>query len=105
MISHSATRSTGNMRALSMLVLLCWPVLAADADPPLTAREQKLMERIDTLEQRLAALEARVGSAPATAPADSPPQTQPSSKNPEPGGFLSDTTFNMTLDGYYGYNF
>ncbi|HET9320700.1 MAG TPA: outer membrane beta-barrel protein, partial [Bryobacteraceae bacterium] len=70
------------------------------------------MARIDTMEQRLAALEARLGPSASVAP-DAPKPVQASSavapavtKPHEPaGGFLADTTFNMTLDGYYGYNF
>jgi len=87
-------------------------LVGADTDQPLTPREQKLLARIDTLEQRLAALEARLGPAASAAP-DTPKRVQASSalasadaKRPEPaGGFLADTTFNMTLDGYYDYNF
>jgi hypothetical protein len=92
-----------------ILALACAPSFAADNDPPLSAREQKLLDRIDTLEQRLASIEARLGATPAMASANQvqPPAVLPSSpKTPEPSsGFPSDTTFNMTLDGYYGYNF
>src|SRR4029077_3166609 len=36
----------------------------------------------------------------------SPARPRAFTKPHEPaGGFLADTTFNMTLDGYYGYNF
>lgn len=86
-------------------------LVAADADEPLTPRERKLLERIEVLEQRLAAVEARVTPAP-SAPPDTPKPAPASSlvapteaKAPQPSGFLSDTTFNMTLDGYYAYNF
>jgi len=87
------------------------PLIAADVDPPLTPREQRMLERIDTLEQRLAAIESRLTpAAPATVAAVSQPQPSPFVPAPEAkplqtGGFLSDTTFNMTLDGYYSYNF
>ena len=100
-------------------VLLSWPVFAADVDPPLTARERKMLDRIDTLEQRLAAVESRLATTappeslkraqsqtPVAAPAG--PSTMAAAPAPvvsESGGFLTDTTFNMTLDGYYGYNF
>jgi hypothetical protein len=101
---------------LSILLLGFSLLAGADADPPLSPREQKMLERIDTLEQRLAALESRL-AATASTPADTAKPAQTTSvgapapapaeaKAPEPsGGFLSDTTFNMTLDGYYGYNF
>ena len=95
-----------------MVFLWASPLLvAADADQPLTPREEKLLARIDTLEQRLAALEARLGPATSPAVAVKPAEAsavaaQAVAKPPEPsGGFLADTTFNMTLDGYYGYNF
>jgi len=93
------------------IFLVISPLLAADADPPLTPREQRMLERIDTLEQRLAAIESRLTpAAPATAAAvtqaqPSPVVPVPEVKPPQTGGFLSDTTFNMTLDGYYAYNF
>jgi Putative beta-barrel porin-2, OmpL-like. bbp2 len=99
------------MRALRILmfVLLSWPVFAADADPPLTPRERKMLERIDTLEQRLAMVESRLtATAPAAAESAKPsqaPSAVVATAAPEFGGFLADTTFNMTLDGYYGYNF
>ena len=95
-----------------MLFLWASPFLvAADADQPLTPREEKLLARIDTLEQRLAALEARLGTAAPPAVAVKPAEAsavaaQAVAKPPEPSAsFLADTTFNMTLDGYYGYNF
>jgi hypothetical protein len=87
------------------------PLIAADVDPPLTPREQRMLERIDTLEQRLAAIESRLTpAAPATVAAVSQPQPSPvvpapDAKPLQTGGFLSDTTFNMTHDGYYAYNF
>jgi len=83
-----------------------------------------MLERIDTLEQRLAAVESRLiatvpavdetakptQAAPAvvttTSPANTVTTAAPAAATPpESGGFLADTTFNMTLDGYYGYNF
>jgi len=39
-------------RAL-ILALACARSFAADSEPPLSAREQKLLERIDTMEQYL----------------------------------------------------
>lgn len=114
MFPKSTRRSTNftlNSRLL-FVFLACSPAFAADTEPPLTPREQRMLERIDTLEQRLAALESRLTpAAPAPATVAAVNQLQPSpavprpEPKPQPGGFLSDTTFNMTLDGYYAYNF
>src|SRR5690348_14748331 len=106
------------LRGLAIVILFAAPLLIAeDADQPLTPREQKLMARIDVLEQRLASLEARLGAADPAPVAEAKPAevaavatqavaTQAVAKPHEPaGGFLADTTFNMTLDGYYGYDF
>jgi hypothetical protein len=92
-------------------------------------RERLLLERIDKLERRLSELESRApaGTAGAILPgirnkpevvAESsrtdaqaratgePPATdQISSEDRGVLDFLRDTTFNITLDGYYGYNF
>lgn len=57
-----------------------------------TAREVQLLERIQRLEQRVAALEA--GTPPAAPAPDNPPATLPAG-----------ATLNFYLDGYYGYNF
>lgn len=92
----------------------------------LTKREQELLDRIDRLEQRLAELEARNGSIPTAGPAR-PAPTPPmpdmpgmpgmpmpdKKKSPEEGkaeeqsllAFFRDTTVNVLVDGYYGYNF
>ena len=100
---------------------------AADASSELTERERMLVDRIEKLERRLAALESRselksvleplqpastaaalsqpVGGA-ATIPDEPTADTQQLRK--EDRGvldFLRDTTFNVSLDGYYGYNF
>jgi len=106
------------VRGFAIVILCAAPLLIAeDADQPLTPREQKLVARIDVLEQRLASLEARLGAADPAPVAEAKPAevaavatqavaTQAVAKPHEPaGGFLADTTFNMTLDGYYGYNF
>ena len=88
----------------------------------LSERERLLLERVDQLERRLAEVESRltgkvdVGnegsrlpnlanqSAPLPATPDVVPlQTDPADR--EALDFIRDTTFNVTLDGYYGYNF
>ena len=84
------------MRALLLLAT----ALAAAQEQP-TERERLLLERLEKLEQRVAALEARAADrAPAgrlaEAAAGSPAESAPVA----PG-----TTINVNLDGYYGYNF
>src|SRR5579863_811045 len=106
---------------LSGFLFACPLLIAEDAELPLTPREQKMLERIDTLEHRLAALEARLGAVAPTAPAAEshaqPPEASrpapqvagepdpPTSKNGPLLDFLRGTTFNLTFDGYYAYNF
>ena len=77
-----------------------------------SSREALLIDRIEKLERRLAELEAKLNAkAPssidtvASAPAE--PETRPLAQTDKADGsaleFLSDTTFNVTFDGYYGY--
>lgn len=82
--------------------------------PPLTDREKMLLDRIEKLEQRIAALEAaqkQTGAPPVSAPAQpaapAPAQEQrsPTGDSVSLSGFLAGTTLNVLLDGYYGYNF
>jgi len=87
-------------------------------------RERVLMDRIEKLERRLAELEARTESKttqpakPAGATSGRPeesatseagkPVAEPQQTTKEDRGildFLRDTTINLTVDGYYGYNF
>ncbi|HYM13172.1 MAG TPA: outer membrane beta-barrel protein [Bryobacterales bacterium] len=101
-----------------ILFLAVTTALAGQQAPPWTKREQMLLARIEQLESRLAAVEARLpNAAPAppalpaavpwapdpsspVAPAAATPQA--ASKTPDP---FQGTTINLTLDGYYGYNF
>jgi hypothetical protein len=91
-------------------------------------RERVLVDRIEQLERRLAELEARTsgnGSGePSHAAAKGPAAVEPAPETSAPvqaGGaatapqaatedravldFFRDTTINLTIDGYYGYNF
>ncbi|MEW6211733.1 MAG: porin [Acidobacteriota bacterium] len=83
-------------------------------------RERLLLERIEKLERRLAELESRVANAGVESPLSTKTEAaQPvelkNQSDSDPVGttqedrgaldFLRDTTFNVTLDGYYGYNF
>src|SRR5215831_15983798 len=102
---------------------------AAPADDPsrasaatvteLTPRERMLLDRIEALERRLAELESRSAPRPGSpaeteaqplaargpAPADPAAAAQPSVDDRAILGFLKGTTINLTLDGYYSYNF
>ena len=101
---------------------------AASAASESAERERLLVDRIEKLERRLTELESQRESKgireplqPASTsalpdpPAEGVVKTQPDKTAPEPQqiskedrrslDFLRDTTFNVTLDGYYGYNF
>ena len=74
-----------------------------EGQPPLSSREQMLLDRIEHLEERLAALEAKQEpSAPVTPKADPVQAPQP---QPPASDLLRGTTVNLLLDTYYGYNF
>jgi hypothetical protein len=78
----------------------------AQTAAPWTEREQMLLERIERLEKRLAAVEARSGeTALSSAPAPPAAESIVSGDSPSLPGFLAGTTLNFNLDGYYGYNF
>ncbi len=115
------------------LIFVFWPLTANSQSAPLpqetkrdtvysepSARELTLLKRIADLEERLTRLEARLGAVAAgTSPQPSPASASPNGSSSvaptaprvtpnAPGdanGFLADTTFNVTFDGYYGYNF
>jgi hypothetical protein len=76
----------------------------------ITERERLLLQRLDQLEKRVAELEARAGtkSEPVNEVQSSPEPQPPIKLEPadrESLDFIGDTTVNVTLDGYYGYNF
>ena len=82
----------------------------------LRALVQKLQARVDDLERRTQAQSDTTAAAPPPAqPANAAPQqqaqaqatpSQPSLPVPSSGpDFLHGTTFNLLMDGYYGYNF
>lgn len=76
----------------------------------LSDREKMLLDRIEKLEQRLAAVEARTGAgtvaeavaAPIAAPAVAAAPALPAAPATD---VLAGTTLNLYFDGYYGYNF
>ena len=88
------------MKFALFLVLTAW----AAGQEPLTPREGMLLDRIEKLEQRLAALEARTVAAVApVAPAPVAAAAQAPATALE--AVTSGTTLNVSFDGYYGYNF
>src|SRR5262245_16274439 len=107
---------------LAGLLLCCASLLMAQTDPsPLTERERALLDRIERLEKRVAALEGKPTTAPepsrtsvlggaasgaAAAVAAPPPGTTPAEEQRSPIlGFVPGTTLNFYFDGFYGYNF
>jgi hypothetical protein len=105
---------------VAVLLSTASSLLAQTDQPPLTDRERALLARIEQLEKRMAALEAKQAPSAAEAPrtsvlgttatgaaATAAPQTtaaEPAAGNPVLG-FVSGTTLNFYFDGYYGYNF
>lgn len=80
--------------------------VTALAQEALTPRERMLLERIEKLEQRLAALEAKTAgnAAPGMPMPPIPPARAEESPRPLESA-AAGTTINFYLDGYYGYNF
>jgi Putative beta-barrel porin-2, OmpL-like. bbp2 len=78
-----------------------------------TPRERELLNRIDSLEKRLADVEAKLsllaGAPPIAKTPETPPPAPPAviANEAEAGvnGFFRDTTLSATVDGYYEYNF
>ena len=100
--------------------LYCRPALARTAAPvdqnPLTSREQALVDRIESLEKRVTALEAKTaapavasptsvlgGAATGAAAVAANTSTDEATHRGVLG--LPGTTLNFYLDGYYGWNF
>src|SRR5690242_14082279 len=98
-------------------VLFCTaaPLLAQTDQAPLTERERTLLARIEQLEKRMAALEAKqtpaaeaphssvLGTTATGAAATAPPQgpaAEAAAKSPILS-FASGTTLNFYFDGYY----
>lgn len=83
------------------LILACPSILAQ----AVSGREQQLLDRIARLEQRLAALEARLPP-PAPEPASTKQDGPVAAPAPEPApnSWLKDTTVNLYFDGYYAWN-
>src|SRR5215813_15102184 len=76
MFDHSVRISSSVIGRLAGLIV-CWcgllPAQAPDAQTPLTERERALLDRIESLEKKVAALEARLpAAAPAQVAAEAP---------------------------------
>lgn len=74
----------------------------------LTERERSLLERVDQLERRLAEIESRLGKTAertTSTPVTDKPIAAEDDSDKQTLDFWRDTTFNVTLDGYYNYNF
>jgi hypothetical protein len=92
-----------------------------EKNTPLTDQEKMLLDRMEKLEQRLAAMEAMpkpvtppaqaasvisAGAAQPAAPAATPQEQRGATRDSlSLPGFVSGTTLNFLLDGYYEYNF
>ncbi|MCC6585951.1 MAG: porin [Bryobacterales bacterium] len=76
---------------------------AALAEEAFSPRERLLLERIEKLEQRLAALEARSGTVSAQVTDMNTGTPAVAASRAE--AVATRTTINMNFDGYYGYNF
>src|SRR5690242_9448159 len=86
--------------------------VAQQPDAPLTSREKLMLERIEQLEKRLAAVEARItpsqpqlSGSQAALDQDAKSGTPPEQDSTSLPGFISGTTLNFDFDGYYEYNF
>ncbi len=84
-------------------VFLAAALFAALAHAQTTDREKELLDRIDQLEKRVAALEAALKQQPPPPTSSTAPTPTPEPSTPS--GILSGTTLNFLLDGYYEYNF
>ena len=84
--------------ALGFLIITA----SAIAQAPLTEREKIMLDRMERLEQRLAAVEAATGLGERAVVSRPGPAKVPEATAPvTPAG----TTINVAIDGYYGYNF
>ena len=88
-------------RSLVAIVLLHICGFSVAQGQEITERERLLLQRLDQLEKRVAELESRLSNR--TDPTPMVAQAEP--VDSESLDFFRDTTVNVTLDGYYGYNF
>jgi len=110
------------LRLIRFVLLICCsgPIYAQttqDNQAPLTARERALLDRIESLEKKMAAIEARLPASATPAAAASVPAAtgatavaaaaNTQSVEGAKAGILGlpGTTLNLYFDGYYGWNF
>src|SRR5271166_3380162 len=105
---------TAAITAATLAGLCAQSGLAQPAEQPLTPREKMMLERIEQLEKRLAALESRAAPQPALRAEAPSSDQQPALAAAAPAAdkspaslpdLLRGTTLNVLLDGYYAYNF
>ena len=107
------TRTAKSLVLSFFAIVALYAQQSGSSEPPLTERERMLLNRIDQLEQRVAALESKqpgtnTPAAPAqiVAPQPEVAQEKPAPKsNPSGPTFADGTTLNFYFDGYYGFNF
>ena len=107
------TRTAKSLVLSFFAIVALYAQQSGSSEPPLTERERMLLNRIDQLEQRVAALESKqpgtnTPAAPAqiVAPQPEVAQEKPAPKSNPPGPTFADgTTLNFYFDGYYGFNF
>jgi hypothetical protein len=90
------------IRPFLIIVLIPICGFAVVQGQEITERERLLLQRLELLEKRVAELESR--SSTKAEPVSQPVvQLEPADR--ESLDFFRDTTINVTVDGYYGYNF
>src|ERR1700754_742285 len=95
----------------SVVLALLFGALSSTAqgqETTVSERERLLLERIDRLERKLADLETRIPRTDMDITLVKTTVTKSVEATPKielHSSFLDDTTFNVTLDGYYSYNF
>ena len=107
MFERLPERAPRRVRLVGFL-LVCGSLLSAQTG--LTDRERALLERIESLEKRLAAVESRIGTenkVPEVAAVAPAPAASTQSAEATKSGILGlpGSTLNFYMDGFYGWNF
>jgi hypothetical protein len=100
------------MKLFTLILFFCLASKVA-AQEQLTPREQQLLDAVEKLQARVAALEAKLGAEPVISTSVNPPApkaiTTEAAANPAPAApppnLLTGTTVSGELDAYYGFNF